>query len=33
MDFCVMCGEYVPEGTLICKNCWKKIMWRRHGLR
>lgn len=21
MDYCVVCGEYVPEGTMVCVNC------------
>lgn len=24
MDFCVCCGAYVPEGTLVCEACRKK---------
>lgn len=26
MDFCVCCGEYVPEGTMVCQSCWKRYM-------
>ena len=29
MDYCVMCGNYVPEGSMVCKQCWVKIMGRR----
>lgn len=28
MDTCVICGEYVPEGTMVCINCYKEIMER-----
>ena len=32
MDYCVICGEYVPEGSMVCKKCWIKIMGRgRNG--
>lgn len=26
MDTCVICGEYVPEGTMACINCQKEII-------
>lgn len=26
LDFCVCCGEYVPEGTMVCRSCWKRYM-------
>ena len=29
MDYCIMCGNYVPEGSMVCKQCWVKIMGRR----
>lgn len=25
-DICVMCGCYVPEGTMVCNNCPKQIL-------
>lgn len=24
MDYCVCCGEYVPEGTMVCSYCRDK---------
>lgn len=26
MNTCVICGEYVPEGIMVCINCQKEIM-------
>ena len=26
LDYCVCCGEYVPEGTMVCRVCWKRYM-------
>lgn len=26
MDYCVCCGEYVPEGRMVCASCWKRYM-------
>lgn len=26
MDYCVCCGAYVPEGTMVCSSCWKRYM-------
>ena len=26
IDTCVLCGEYVPEGTMICDNCKTKYL-------
>ena len=26
MDFCVCCGAYVPEGTMVCIQCMKKYL-------
>ena len=26
MDFCVCCGNYVPEGSMVCRECWEKYM-------
>ena len=26
VDRCIICGEYVPEGTWVCSNCSKAIM-------
>ena len=26
MDYCVMCGEMVPEGTHICLNCRRAVL-------
>ena len=23
-DYCVVCGEIVPEGTQVCSGCWKE---------
>lgn len=25
MDLCVMCGRYVPEGTIVCKFCREAV--------
>ena len=25
MDFCVMCGKYIPEGSLVCKECREAV--------
>ena len=25
-DRCVICGQYVPEGTMICHQCFVRIM-------
>ena len=25
-DRCVICGQYVPEGTMVCHQCYIKIM-------
>ena len=22
VDRCVCCGEIIPEGTMVCPNCW-----------
>lgn len=24
IDTCACCGEYVPEGTMVCQNCLEK---------
>jgi hypothetical protein len=24
-DMCVMCGEYVPEGFMVCKRCREAV--------
>ena len=24
VDYCVVCGEIVPEGTTVCSGCWKE---------
>lgn len=26
MDFCVCCGAYVPEGTMVCLECRRKYL-------
>ncbi len=26
MDFCVCCGAYVPEGTMVCLDCRRKYL-------
>lgn len=26
VDYCVLCGAVIPEGTLYCRNCWNKYM-------
>ena len=25
-DCCVVCGEYVPEGTMVCKDCADSVL-------
>lgn len=25
-DRCVICGKYVPEGTMVCHECYVRIM-------
>lgn len=25
-DRCVICGQYVPEGTMVCHQCFVRIM-------
>lgn len=25
-DVCVICGRYVPEGTMVCHQCFTRIM-------
>lgn len=30
MDYCVCCGNYVPEGSMVCINCRRSVEeeWR-----
>ena len=26
-DRCVMCGQVIPEGRMVCQNCEQKVMY------
>lgn len=30
-DICVICGRYVPEGTMVCHECYVRIMNDKNG--
>lgn len=29
-DYCVICGEYVPEGSMVCAKCQAEMQTKRH---